>query len=206
MFGRKKTKRQFDYEGTEETTSNAEEHFRREFFLHLFDTALVKTRERFSYMENFKLYGFLYSADIRKSTVQAGNLDECCNRFEKAMEDVDAGDLKMEITGAVRSFPPHISSPLEVLNYIYKDNLLDLYPNLSIAMQLLLTLPVTVASGERSFSTPKRLKTYLVSSMSQERLSSLAVILIEHEIVETVDTDSIVTRFAEAKARRVRLV
>ncbi|KAF4116574.1 hypothetical protein G5714_004063 [Onychostoma macrolepis] len=40
----KKTKRQFDYEGTEETTSNAEEHFRREFFLHLVDTALVKTR------------------------------------------------------------------------------------------------------------------------------------------------------------------
>lgn len=42
-----KTKRQFDYEGTEEITSTAEEHFRREFFLHLVDTALVKTRERF---------------------------------------------------------------------------------------------------------------------------------------------------------------
>lgn len=41
----KKTKRQFDYEGTEETTSTAEEHFRREFFLHLVDTALVKTRD-----------------------------------------------------------------------------------------------------------------------------------------------------------------
>ncbi|KAF4098946.1 hypothetical protein G5714_020976 [Onychostoma macrolepis] len=99
----KKTKRQFDYEGTEETTSNAEEHFRREFFLHLVDTALVKTRERFSYMENFfKLYGFLYSTDIMKSTVQAGSLDECCNRFEKAVEDVDAGDLKMEITDKKR--------------------------------------------------------------------------------------------------------
>lgn len=203
----KKTKRQFDYEGREESTSTAEEHFRREFFLHLVDTALVKTRERFSYMENFfKLYGFLYSTDVMKSTVQAGNLDECCRRFEKTMEDVDAGDLKMEITGAVRSFPPHISSPLEVLSYIYKENILDLYPNLSIALRLLLTLPVTVASGERSFSTLKRLKTYLRSSMSQDRLSSLAVISIEHEIVETVDTDSIVRRFAEAKARRVRLV
>lgn len=152
----KKTKRQFDYEGTEETTSTAEERFRREFFLHLVDIALIMTRERFSYMENFfNLYGFLYSTETMKSTVQAGNLDECCNRFEKAMEDVDAGDLTMEITGAVRSFPPHISSPLEVLSYIYKENLLDLYPNLSIALQLLLTLPVTIASGERSFSTLK---------------------------------------------------
>lgn len=202
----KKTKRQFDYEGTEETTSTAEEHFRREFFLHLVDTALATTRERFSYMQDFfKLYGFLYSTEMMKSTVQGGSLDECCNRFEKTMDDVDAGDLKMEITGAVRSFPPQISSPLEILNYIYKENLLDLYPNLSIALRLLLTLPVTAASGERSFSTLKRLKTYLRSTMSQERPSSLAVISIEHEIVETLDTDSIITRFAEAKAHRERL-
>lgn len=201
-----KTKRQFDYEGTEETTSTAEEHFRREFFLHLVDTALATTRERFSYMQDFfKLYGFLYSTEMMKSTVQGGSLDECCKRFEKSMDDVDAGDLKMEITGAVRSFPPQISSPLEILNYIYKENLLDLYPNLSIALRLLLTLPVTAASGERSFSTLKRLKTYLRSTMSQERPSSLAVISIEHEIVETLDTDSIITRFAEAKAHRERL-
>ena len=101
---------------------------------------------------------------------------------------------------------PHRSHPHWKFLTTYKENLLDLYPNLSIALGLLLTLPVTVASGERSFSTLKRLKTYLRSTMSQERLSSLAVISIEHEIVETLDTDSIIKRFAEAKARRVRLV
>lgn len=143
---------QYDYEGPEETTSTAEEHFRREFFLHIVDTALVQTRETFSYTENFfKMYGFLQSTDEMKSTMRTGNLDECCNWFEKAMEGVDAGDLKMEISGAIRSVPQHISSPLEVLNYIFKENFLDLYPNLNIFLKLLLTFPVTFASGERSF-------------------------------------------------------
>ena len=45
----------------------------------------------------------------------------------------------------------------------------SLYPNLSILLQVLVTLPVT-------FSTLKRLKTYLRSSMRDERLTSLALI------------------------------
>ena len=68
----------------------------------------------------FDLYGFLYSTDLLRSTEQGGKLDECCNKLEKAMEDVDAQDLKMEIIGAVRSFPPNISSPCQMLDYIYK--------------------------------------------------------------------------------------
>jgi len=51
----------------------------------------------------------------------------------------------------------------------------SLYPNLSTLLQVLVTLPVTTATPERSFSTLKRLKTYLRSSMGDERLTSLAL-------------------------------
>jgi len=37
----------------------------------------------------------------------------------------------------------------------------DLYPNLNIIFTILFTMPVSVASAERSFSALKRLKTYL---------------------------------------------
>jgi len=47
----------------------------------------------------------------------------------------------------------------------------SLYPNLSILLKVLVTLPVTTATAERSFSTLKRLKTYLRSSMGDERLT-----------------------------------
>lgn len=94
---------------------------------------------------DFDLDGFLYSSELLRSTVQGGKLEECCPKLEQAVEDVDAEG------GLLDPPPPHITSPLELLEYIYKENVL--------ALRLLLILPVTGASGERSFSTLKRLKT-----------------------------------------------
>ena len=42
--------------------------------------------------------------------------------------------------------------PLDVLNYLCQSNLITLYPNTAVALRILLTIPVSVASGERSFS------------------------------------------------------
>jgi len=48
--------------------------------------------------------------------------------------------------------------------------------NTIIAYIILLTIPMTVASAERSFSKLKLLKSYLRSTMSQEKLNGLALI------------------------------
>jgi 20S proteasome alpha/beta subunit len=47
---------------------------------------------------------------------------------------------------------------------------------------ILLTIPDTVASAERSFSKLKLVKNYLRSTMSQDRLVDLARLSIESEI------------------------
>jgi len=54
-------------------------------------------------------------------------------------------------------------------------------PELDTACVLFATIPVTVASAERSFSKLKLIKTYLRSSISQERLDGLALFAIENE-------------------------
>lgn len=103
-----------------------------------------------------------------KKAVQEGTLDESCKKLEQALVDIDSQDMILEVRAAIPVFPDHISTPAEMLDYIYKDNLLERYGNLSIALHLLLTLPITVAPGERSFSTLKQIKIYLRSTMSQE--------------------------------------
>jgi hypothetical protein len=97
------------------------------------------------------------------------------------------------------------STPLDLLQLIHTYAIKDMYPNVEIALRLFLTIPITVASCERSFSKLKLIKNYLRSSMGQGRLSSLAIISIEVEIAKCIDYEKAVDEFASMKARRVVL-
>ncbi|GFX20394.1 transposable element Tcb2 transposase [Trichonephila clavipes] len=58
----------------------------------------------------------------------------------------------------------------------------------------MLTVPVSTASADRSFSKLKLIKIYLRSTMSQERLSALSVLSIEAEIAASVTYDIILKK------------
>lgn len=67
----------------------------------------------------------------------------------------------------------------------------------------MLTLPVSVATSECSFSKLKIVKNYLRSTMSQERLNS--ILSIESTMLNNVDLKETVDKFASIKARKVNL-
>ena len=67
-----------------------------------------------------------------------------------------------------------------------------------IALQLFLMLTVSIATAERSFSKLKLIKCYLRSSMSQDHLSNLSYISVEHETEEETDFDQVICNFASA--------
>lgn len=79
---------------------------------------------------------------------------------------------------------------------------MDCYPNVDIAYRILLTTHVTVASAERCFSKLKLLKTYLRSSMSQERLNGLAILCIEKEVLENMNFELVINDFPSTKVRK----
>ena len=72
---------------------------------------------------------------------------------------------------------------IEILQFV---KAADSYPNVSFAYRILLTIPVIVASAERSFSKLKLLRNCLRSTMSQERLNGLAMCSIEKDIWMTL--------------------
>ena len=63
-----------------------------------------------------------------------------------------------------------------------------LFSEVENLLQLILSLPCSVASSERSFSMLRRLQTWLRSSMSQSRLTHLAIMTVHRTLLQDVDT------------------
>ena len=60
----------------------------------------------------------------------------------------------------------------ELCHFLREKKQYDVYPNLVIALRMHLSIPATNCSGERSFSTLKRIERFLPSSMGQGRLTT----------------------------------
>lgn len=61
-------------------------------------------------------------------------------------------------------------------NYVKSKNIQSGFPIYTEILKIFLTIPTNTASCECSFSALRRLKTYLRVTMTQERLSYLAVL------------------------------
>ena len=76
-----------------------------------------------------------------------------------------------------------------------------MFPNIHTILKVLLTMPVSTASAERSFSSLRRLKTYLRSNMSEACLSGLALLHIHHDT--NIDIPGIISDFDASGTRRI---
>jgi len=94
---------------------------------------------------------------------------------------------------------------MDLLNAILNYGMQSAFVNVCIAIRIFLTMPVTIASAERSFSKLKLVNNYLRSKMKQDRLSSLAIMSIEYDTAKSIDYSDIIDKFAQVKARKVKL-
>lgn len=90
--------------------------------------------------------------------------------------------------------------------FIIENDFCTTYSEVLSACIIYLTLPVTVAYAERSFSKLKLIKNYLRNTMGQNRLSNIALLNIEKDKCQDLDMDQIINKFADVKARKVNLI
>lgn len=86
----------------------------------------------------------------------------------------------------------------EILETMHENDLFDIFPEFSKVVHILAVIPATSCSAERSFSALRRLKTYLRSTMGQQRVSNIALINIERAYANSVvsnDMDHIIDIF-----------
>ncbi|CAH2085853.1 unnamed protein product [Euphydryas editha] len=136
--------------------------------------------------------------------------DTICN-LDYASAEIDEQDFKLE-RHRLRTFIAATGNEnklinadsLELLKFIVKSKLEDTLPNIIIMLRIFLTIAISNASCERSFSKLKLIKNYLRSKMSTLRLTNLAILSIDQEVCDAIDIDSAIKDFALKKSRRVK--
>ena len=96
-----------------------------------------------------------------------------CFLTHETYSDIDGLDLFSKLKVLKEILQINENSSINVLNYIKR---LESFPDTCIAFKILLTIHIIVASAERSFSKLKLIKSYLRSTMLQERLSGLVIL------------------------------
>ncbi|XP_050378235.1 uncharacterized protein LOC126795437 [Argentina anserina] len=192
----------------EEVTQAAIESFKVGYFYYIIDQALSSLQSTF---EQFKKYeedfGLLFKWEKLKSTDDETLMNFCMN-LEKLFNygdesNIIGAELFEELSYLKGSIPKEARRAIDVLSYLKQMD--GCYPNAWIAYKLLLTIHVTVACAERSFSKLKLIKSYLRSTMSQERLNGLAMLSIEKELAEKLESSCLIDIFASKNARRAIL-
>lgn len=94
----------------------------------------------------------------------------------------------------------------DILKFMILNDMVSSYPNLYILYKIYLTLPVSSATAERSFSRLKLIKTHLRTTIGEERLSNLAILSIERNIANEINFNNVIETFAKMKKRKKMLL
>ncbi|KAM4592407.1 zinc finger MYM-type protein 1-like [Odontesthes bonariensis] len=166
------------------------------FFNVVVDVAISSLRERFQAL-----------GDVGEKFGVLTDFPNLCEALGHTLSHSGQSDLDWrELAQEMLNFPqlPKAMNTLELLMFLHEKKLEEVFPNMWVALRIAATLPVTVGSAERSFSRLKLIKTYLRSTMSQDRLNGLALISINREVSNEISYDDTINEFATRKTRRVR--
>ncbi|GLV39564.1 hypothetical protein CBL_08371 [Carabus blaptoides fortunei] len=157
----------------------------KRLYLQIIDTLMKNMKDRFA---DIKKLLFMSLMDVSKFKDYSIKFPETIlNALKQCYGTMfNFTKLRSELT-YIYSSPDFADKTLiSISNYILEYDLTDVFIEVYTFMKLIFTIPVTSASGECSFSTIKRIKTYTGNSLNEERLSSLAIIAIEKQLLMTL--------------------
>jgi hypothetical protein len=140
-------------------------------------------------------------------SISEDKLIKHCNQIQSFLEykehcDIYRDELFQELRHLKTLLPKDVTKSIDILNTIKSYWEEGEFQTVWVAYRILLTIPITIASAERSFSKLKLIKTYLRTTISQERLSGLAMISIENEYLDKLNYDNLIEEFTSKNARR----
>lgn len=150
-------------------------------FTPFIDTFLQSNEDRFVNHKNI-FSGFQCIINF-EDEIKIKDIEKLTEFYKDDLED--ANKIYQEVK-MWHSFLKTVKEPCNILEYLDACDSI-VFPNVHKLIQILATLPVTTCTTERSFSSLRRLKTYLRNTMGLNRLNSLALLNIHRDITITPD-------------------
>ncbi|CAH1983061.1 unnamed protein product [Acanthoscelides obtectus] len=180
--------------------STPEEYYRRSIFIPCVDSLISNLVERFG-----KNRDILEALDcLLPKNVKETNIHKL--KTLKLLYDSQWSDCEVEAEYMLwnskwrniqeSEIPKKIMSVLDACDKSF-------YPAIKYLLQVLATLPVSTAELERSFSSLKRIKSYLRNSMNDQRLNGLALLSIHYPA--PINSDEVIDEMARYGNRRLVL-
>jgi hypothetical protein len=180
---------------------SALEYYYRAVFLPFIDNCLFQMRERFKQHHNqsLQLVSLMPALcdkrsfnDIKDGVTFYASLLPC------GTDAVEAEFLRWQHYWT-RNEKPDAEKPSSVVEALRVANQLCTYPAISTLLRIFATLPVTTATCERSFSALKYLKTYLRSTISEDRLNGLSLLFVNRDL--PLQYDRVIEEFSKFSRR-----
>ncbi|GBN71107.1 hypothetical protein AVEN_228774-1 [Araneus ventricosus] len=171
------------------------------------DVITNQVKERFCFNSHYSAVSLLEAPKFQeyKKKFPTQILDQTTDVYSMLQKD----RLKTEL-GVIyrRSDFRNINGAISLLQFIIENNLQTTFSETYKLLLIIVTIPMTTAEAERCFSTLKRVKTFLRSTMSKDRLSALALLSIEKRTINDIPkfNENVIDLFASKKGRRVDLI
>ena len=121
--------------------------------------------------------------------------------------DLNASDLKLQLEILSTNIADSVTDVVDIKNYLQQLSPAEkaLLSQVILVMKLIFVMPATNASSERSFSAMRRVKSYLRSTMTQERLNHLMILHVHKELTDGLILTNIANEFVSKSERRLQV-
>ena len=179
---------------------SAEEYYKRAIFLLFIDTCTGQLTERFSEQSVTACQMSALHQTYCTSTSSDFDIETAGTFYRGFLPDEDVTALHgILAVAAVLATAADNSSTSSATDALRVAEELGTYPALSVLLRIFAMLPVTPATGERSFSVLKYIKNYLQSMMNEDRLNGITDMYINHAIA--LDYSKVMEEFSRCNHR-----
>lgn len=194
----RKIPKRLDSSNSENLVFKTPKEMYRKIYFEIYDRVLTSLNSRFD-TEAARFLKSLEAFAVGESTNVAQIINFYGDDFE---EDALVSDRDMFLNLTSRS-NVKISNLREIVNFLRKNEWsMGLIPDYVKFIKLLMTIPGSSCTNERSFSTLRRLKNYLRTTMLQDRLNHVAILHIYSDITDKLDMEVLMDEFIARNVKR----